>query len=306
MSTRLRQLIFIVVLTLSVVGLSWILLYSSGYSINWLTWTVQPTSNIRLAVEPNEGSYILLLPNGLSSNDGTASFTHLAPGDYHLHIEAPDYLPVNLSVTTKANSTLVFEPLRLWPDVPIHPTTTGLAPAAEPIVPADLPIAFQAALAQLSSDSDQNQFIVGTNQVVVLDAVTQQATLLSQLGGVMTSRLLDNDTRQLVDIGQPDQIALLSDFSISLVSLSTDQFTTLIRVSTPIIAAVWISETPYIAYADAHSLHILDSRSQTNYSDQVVATLAATITAVEYNSDLDSIVISTTAETLLYPLTVDK
>lgn len=306
MSTWVRQLIFIVVLTLSVVGLGWILLYSSGYSINWLTWTVQSTSNIRLAVEPSDDSYILLLPNGLTSNSGTASFTHLAPGNYHLHVEAPNYLPVNLTITTKQNSTLVFEPLRLWPDLPANPTTAITQPTIAAILPADLPIAFQAALAQINSGSDENQFIVGTDQVVVLDVVTHQATLLSQLGGVMTSRLLDDDTRQLIDIGQPDQIALLSDFSITLASLSADQFDTLIRVSKPIVAAVWITDTPYLAYADANSVHILDSRGQTNYLDQVVVELASTITALAYSDELDSLLITTTQETLRYPLTVTK
>lgn len=307
MSARVRQLIFSVVLCGFILGLLWILLYSSGYRINWFNFTVQPTGHIRVAIEPSTDTFTVLLPTGSSSTDATVSFTHLTPGDYNLHVEAPDYLPVNLDLTVKPNKTLVIEPLRLWPDAPTKALTVAITPretTSEAVTTADIPIAYQAALAQITSGSDQNQYVVANDQVVVLDAMTHQVTLLSQIRGIMTSRVLDDDTIQLIALDQPDQILLRSAFSLTLASLSDDQFDTLTRVSQPLVAAAAITGTPYIAYADNTTVHILDSRSQGNYLDQQVATVSGQITNLDYNAELDSLVIIMTDATLLYPLTV--
>ena len=115
MSMRVRQLIFSVVFTASICGLAALLVYSAGYRFSSTDWSLQPTGSIRVAVAAEDGLVISLLPTGETSDSPNTSFTHLLPGKYHLYVEATGYQPLNLELTVEPKTTIILDPLRLWP-----------------------------------------------------------------------------------------------------------------------------------------------------------------------------------------------
>ncbi len=282
MSTRVRQLIFASVSLSFVLGLGWILLYSSGYNFNWTQLAFQPTGGIHLQVEPANDVLIIILPNGLTSRAAHATFTHLLPGQYHVSVEAPDHLPVNLTITVEPNKTTVIEPLYLWSNQTLQRVTQPTR-LPKTLAKTELPIAFQSILAQYAAPDSLDYYLVSPRQLVVLDSATQIVMEYTRDGSVMTSQQLGSAIRHMA-LSQ-NTLLLVSEFSLAVIDLSDHTTETITRLSTPIQQAAWLVGTPYIAYISGTNLHIIDSRVQTNYLDQIVTTTEQVITELVFDDD---------------------
>jgi hypothetical protein len=290
MSIRVRQLVFLLVLFASIVGLVWILLYSAGYGFSFRTWQLVPTGSIRVAIEPRDDALIFLLPEGGSYNNDDASFTHLLPGTYRLHAEIDHYYPVNLEITVEPNTTVIVDPLYLWPM-----QSAQLAPKAivqpQPTSIADIDIEFQAAISQLDIPAEQIELLdLHEHGVIVTDTTSHTAQWLESSGHAIKTHSLGSANR-VATTNDSDVVLLISAFSLQRFDLTSANTETVLRISQPISAANWITGTPYVAYSIGTDLHIMDSRRQTNYADQLVAQLPANITALWYDVDREQIMV---------------
>ncbi len=304
MSKRVRQLIFLAVFCLSAVGLTAILLYSAGYGFNFHTWKLQPTGSIRIAVEPKDDVLIQLLPVGTSDHGHQASFTHLLPGIYHLHVEAPNYQPVNLELTVEPNTTLLIEPLRLWPLLTKPAQTKKKAPLEVEVD--SLSIALQAAVSQLEILKDETKILpVDSSTIAVLNRQSGVVQLLTQSGNIIQSRQL-GIAQDIQYTDRADAMLLVSQFALERVDLHTSNSETIIRLSTPISAAAWIGSTPYLAYSKGQEIHLIDSRAATHYSDQVIAEHTTPVSALWYDVESDELNWMEAEGAYALPLRADK
>lgn len=298
MSSRIRQLIFSLVVIGFVLGLAWILLYSSGYNFNWTQLAWQATGGIRLNVEPKADIWISLLPNGLNSRSTTTLFTHLLPGDYHLAVEASGYLPVNFPVTVRPNETTIIEPLRLWPQPSLQPSRQPLKPP-KIITKTKLPIVFQSVLAQYDQPDALYYYLVSERQLIVLDPINHLVMEYTRDGSVITSQQLGADITSMALTG--DQLLLINEFSLAVVNVSDHTTETITRLSKPIQHASWLT-APYIAYISDQTLHVIDSRSQTSYFDQIITRLSTPVTALWYEVETETLWLTTDQQVLGYRL----
>lgn len=288
MSKRVRQIIFLVVFTLSVLGLVAILAYGVGYSFDFETGRFRPTGSIRLTVDPKDDVLIQLLPTGASSNSNQASFTHLLPGTYHLYVEAPGYQSANFVLAVEPNATLIIEPLRLWAiQKPQRLFVDMLAPVV--VEMEELSIALQSAVSQMGiAEADAKLLPIDQRTIVVLNRLTKAVHLLTQNGNVIQTRSLGT-ADDIQATYHADEVLLITQFSLERANLYTNSSETIIRLSKPIDSATWIIGTPYIAYSVEETIHIIDSRPYTNYSDQVVAENITGITDLRYDAELDEL-----------------
>jgi hypothetical protein len=81
---------------------------------------------------------------------------------------------------------------------------------------------------------------------------------------------------------------------------------TIIRLSQPITAASWIDDTPYIAYSTASEFHIIDTREQTDYHDQLISSLPEPITQLSYDKSTKAMLLKNQTTVYSYPLEVAK
>lgn len=299
MSTRVRQLIFLIVSFGSIAGLVWILFYSSGYHFNWTQLAWQATGGIRLFIQPAQNILVIILPNGLTSRASDTTFTHLLPGEYYVSVEAPDHLPVHLFITVQPNSTTVIDPLYLWPNQALLPVNDQPKPILSPET-TQLPIVFQSILSQYDRPDSTDYYLVSQRQLIVLDPTTHLVMEYNRDGNVMTSQQLGSAISDMT-LSQ-NKLLLASEFSLAVVDVSAHTTETITRLSTPIQQATWVSNTPYIAYATASQLHVIDSRSQTNYYDQLVATVGQPISQLWYDTALNSLWLTAADRTYRWPL----
>ncbi len=284
MSVRVRQLIFFFVLLSSGFGLVSLLFYSAGYGINLKKFELVPTGSIRISVQSKEDALIFLLPEGGSLTSSDASFTHLLPGEYRLHVELDQYNPINLQLTVAPNSTLIIDPLYLWPiQEPVH---SSLSPVlAEPKKIADLDIALQSAISELGIHSSEMELLTLSDQdTIILDKVSGIVHLLESTGQSIQTRNLGS-AKKVIASNNTDTVLLVSEFSLQSVNIHTTDTETILRISQPINDALWLVGTPYITYSIGSDIHIIDSRQQTNFNDQLVAQLPLVVEQIQYLVD---------------------
>lgn len=299
MSTPLRQLIFMAVTVSFAVGLAWLLLYSSGYNLNITELALQPTGGIRLTVHPSADVVITLLPSNDVSRSADTTFTHVLPGSYQLAVATPGYRPVHVNVQVEPNMTTVIDPLYLWPDqAPLTVTSTPTSPSTLP--PAELPIVFQSILASTTLSDQSAYLLITQRQFVVLNQANHTVMEYTRDGSVITSQQLGSDMTDMA-LDQ-NRLLLVSQFSLAVVDVTTHTSETITRLSTPISQATWITNTPYIAYSTADTLHMIDSRLQAQYLDQTVATTPEPITDLWYDAELNSVWLVTDAQHYRWPL----
>lgn len=276
MSSRLRQIIFNVVLVASLGGLAWILLYSAGYHLDVLEFTLQPTGAVRLQVQPTDQVFITL--GERTATEPTVSFVHLAPGNYPLTVSAAGYWPVSAPLAVEPRSTLLLEPLRLWPTAGLQPTTPV------PVIP--LP----------------NTVLVANDDVIVLDTASGVVNRIRRYQADVISQQLATNISAIQLADDHTHLLLMNPFSLVVLNLASGSSETLTRLSTPIQAARWVGDTPYISYATGTSLHVIDRRSVMQYLDQTVATAPSPITALTYAADLNSIIVRTSDQAYVWSI----
>lgn len=303
MSSRIRQLIFSFVVIGFVLGLAWILLYSSGYNFNWTQLAWQATGGIQLSVQPTKDVLVIVLPNGLTSRTSQTTFTHLLPGQYHVKIEVPDHLTTNLTIEVQPNITTVIDPLYLWPDQVLLSSTTQTQSTSTSET-TELPIVFQSILAQHNISANTDYYLVSQRQMIVLDPATRIVMEYTRDGSVITSQQLGSDIAQMA-LAQ-NKLLLVSEFSLAVVDLSVNTTETITRLSTPILQATWLKNMPYIAYATSRDLHIIDIRKQTNYLDQVVATTPQETTELWFDVEHNNLQLVLGTKTYRWPLELSK
>lgn len=302
---RIRQLIFLVVFTLSLAGLTAILAYSAGYSFDFSSWKLQTTGSMRITVEPKDDVLVLLLPTGSSSTSNQVSFTHLLPGKYRLYAESEGYQSVALELDVPSNNTILIEPLRLWPvNLPQRIFVDTEQPTNTTIE--ELPISLQSAISQLQLEPANLKFLlVNQRTVVVLDRDTSTVTMLTQAGNVVQSRSLGS-AQDIQPTSDPNDLLLVGQFELQRVSLDSGSTETIMRLSTPITQATWLGSLPYIAYSSAGSIHIIDVRAITRYNDQLVIEHNLPINELWYVAERDELQFISADKTYSYPLRATK
>ncbi|HBY73868.1 MAG TPA: hypothetical protein DEG44_04205 [Candidatus Kerfeldbacteria bacterium] len=299
MSTHLRQLIFLIVTFTSTIGLAWILLYSSGYNFNVTQLAFQPTGGIRVAVYPSKEVEVALLPNNELSHASETTFTHLLPGEYQLIVTSPHYRTINLVLDVAPNVTSMIDPLYLWPEqVPLSVAT--VPDKLGPLHTTELPIVFQSILANTTIPDQSDYVLVTQRQFIVLNKDTHTVTEYVRDGSVITSQQLGSAVTEMA-LAQ-HQLLLVSQFGLTVVDVLEHTSETITRLSTPIQTASWVTNTPYIAYSTADTVHIVDSRLQVDYLDQLVATTPEPITDLWYDAELNSLWLTTATAHYRWPL----
>ena len=242
MAKRVRQIIFVIVLIGSCVGLVWLLLYSAGYRIHPLSARLEATGAIRVIIPGVANPTVWLEPANSSQSSNQVNFTHLKPGDYTIRVEAPGYQATSVVVSVEPSLTTILDPLMVWSNSPLI-RANGDVVVSTPEAINSLPIELQAIIADLETSHD------------VLDVKPQN----------------NKDTAPILLHGR---------YHLASLDPRTGQVTTLLRISNPILAATWYQTTPYVLYTQDQFVHVLDTREATYLNDQVIAEADEPITAL--------------------------
>ncbi|MBI2415371.1 MAG: PEGA domain-containing protein [Candidatus Kerfeldbacteria bacterium] len=112
MTKRSRQLYFSLVVLASAIILPGLLLYSSGYRVDWRSWTIERTGSLRLTTVPSAATVSVLELN--ISAQTPVLMNQLFPGTYTVQVTKPGYMTWLNKVTITAQQTVQFDPLLLF------------------------------------------------------------------------------------------------------------------------------------------------------------------------------------------------
>lgn len=121
MSKTGRQIILGIIVVISICAIPLMLLYGSGYSINWRQRAIHSTSGFTVVTIPKQ-ALVTVDPLGLERTT-PAFISSLEPGWYDLRIERPGYLSAQYSVRLQPRRTIQFDPVMLWPS---HPSVKSI------------------------------------------------------------------------------------------------------------------------------------------------------------------------------------
>lgn len=103
MHKRIRSGIFLIFLTVFVIGAPMIVLYTAGYRINLNTWRVQRTGVIAITTLPRGAS--VTINNTLAADKTPYVAQRLTPGDYDVLLQKTGYQPWNQRITVNSGAT---------------------------------------------------------------------------------------------------------------------------------------------------------------------------------------------------------
>lgn len=113
MSRLTRQLIFIIVFIISLCGISLVLLYGSGYRINWQDRTIQSTSGITIVTIPKRAR-VTIDPTGIQRIAPIVG-SLLEPRRYTITVTADGYQTAEYSILLQPRQAIQLDPVILWP-----------------------------------------------------------------------------------------------------------------------------------------------------------------------------------------------
>ncbi len=120
MSKNLRQLLFMIVLLISVGLISVVLLYASGYSINWKERSLIATGGISVVTQPRRAK-VLIDPLAIEQVS-PAYLSGLTAGSYHLTVSQIGYTTAIYDINLQPHQVISLEPVILWPTPPVAKT----------------------------------------------------------------------------------------------------------------------------------------------------------------------------------------
>lgn len=197
MHYRIRRVIFIIFLSIFVIGAPTIVFYTAGYRLNFTTLRVQQTGVIALSSIP-KGAMVFL--NEISTNNKTPYvIQRLSPGDYTISMSKEGYKPWEQRVSVNSGATTYVTGV-LFADS----TPELLLPLEAIAVAGDRSGRFINILTKNLSEED-SQYIVR------FDTVTQISRTLATVHGSYTSLKLS-----------PDESILILDDGMGVIAISTE------------------------------------------------------------------------------------
>lgn len=103
MHQRFRRVLFLVFLTIFLVGAPLVVLYTAGYQLNFTTWRVQQTGVIAISTFP-KGATVSI--DGVSTENKTPYvIQHLSPGSYTIALDRDGYQPWEERIDVQSGET---------------------------------------------------------------------------------------------------------------------------------------------------------------------------------------------------------
>lgn len=122
MSLTQRRLLFYFFILLFLVLVPIVLLYATGYTVNWRRGELQKTASLALDSEPREAKIFLNGQSPLTFSDSLfgakpqtrAKLSGLTPGDYTIRLEKEGYFPWEERITLEPGEAFNLQTIRLF------------------------------------------------------------------------------------------------------------------------------------------------------------------------------------------------
>jgi len=186
MHRKIRSGIFLVFLTIFIIGAPVIVFYTAGYRVNFNTWRVQRTGVIALTTLPRGAS--VTIDNVLVADKTPYVVQRLTPGDYDVLLQKSGYKPWSQHVTVNSGETTYITALlfsEIKPELLLEESAIS--------VTGDKAGRFIYLLV------DRSQAEGGGRSVWRYDALTRlQRKLYDDVGSAITTMTLSNDESALL------------------------------------------------------------------------------------------------------------
>lgn len=191
MSRRARQLLLLGVLMVSGSVITLILVYGSGYSINWKERVLELNSGLVVVTRPRRTT-VTIEPLSLGFNS-PLELSALAPGAYRLAIDRDGYTTARYHFSIAPRQTLQFQPVILWPQ---HPKLKRVSRyPAWAISPDTHQTSYTGRATTFIWNSSHDKVILQqTHAVLVYDSATRQLrTIVRQAAPIQEALWYDDD-----------------------------------------------------------------------------------------------------------------
>lgn len=259
-----RQIYFLVVITISIVVLSYTLLSASGYDINWSKWRLQQTGALSIETRP-DGAKITITTEGAGTNlvtSGTAPklVRDLLPGDYTLTVTLPEHTNWQGLATVQAQQTTFFQHIVLFRTAPLQNTVLGYPPPTDSsLQQGELSPRVQYTLSQLPLSVDFKIIAKTAATVIVFDPKREQVYLVSTIDDAPT-RTLGRQVQQVDWNESTQQLLIVKPYELQIYQSSTDASWILTRQSLPITEAHWFPTGYYVVIAANTDVTAIETR----------------------------------------------
>lgn len=262
MTKKTRQLYLAAILVISFITLPSILLYSSGYRIDFKTFSIQPAGALVISSIPKDA---ILQVTEKNIVDSTPSIINqLAPGEYRVSISKDGYSTWQDVISIQARRSTIIGTVLIFRTAPETSTISKYPDSLYPLKSIediqDFSPDIQFALARLNLSNQYKIVSKGVPMFTILDKDKQTLYLVDTRSSEIEIQKISDTVTDFEWNIEANQLLYYSDHEISIYNFDSKETRSIIRQSAKISEAFWHPRADYILFVTENQVRAIESR----------------------------------------------
>lgn len=262
MTRKTRQLYLASILIISFLTLPTILLYSSGYRIDWKTFSIQPAGALVISSIPKDA---ILQVAEKHIVDATPSIIgQLSPGEYRVSISKDGYTTWQDVVSIFARRSTIIGTVLIFKVNPENTTIDSYPDSLYPLSSAediqDFSPDIQFALSRLDLSEQYKIVSDDVPMFTILDIEKHTLYLVDTRSSEIEIQKISDTVTDFEWNIEANQLLFYSDHEISIYNFDNKETRSIIRQSGKISEAFWHPRANYILFVTGDQVRAIESR----------------------------------------------
>jgi|GEM_PF-3646969 hypothetical protein len=263
MTKRNRQIYLIILVLITVVSLPLVLLYSSGYRVNWQTYKLELTGTLLAQTLPKTAQLNIQELNRTVTTP--ALINNLTPGNYHVTISKTNYANWTTAIVIKPQQTVNLNTVLLFfnqstPQLITHYPNDIVTDNKNITTIANLSNQLQYQLAQLNLSDNLTILNNHADLFTILDKTTGNLYLGIDVNNSPPIKL-DAKVIQAQWDNQNNQLLYASPYELKIYDATAKTVRVILRQSKPLTEALWHPLNTNIVYVENNQIKVIETRA---------------------------------------------